>query len=1019
MPRPGVRGATIRRRRDEAVAPLLEVLEDRLLLAAAITGDILSVSPDPRGEPVQSIQIAFSQAVEDFGKDDLVLLRSGVSLDLASASLASANGLLWTLSGLAELTSAAGSYVLSIADVEPFIQSSPGGLDTMAPGVVSDAWTMDLTAPTAAIAEVAPNPRTSSVNSIQIVFSEIVTMFTRDDLVLTRDQVPLDLSDATLTAADAMTWTLGNLAGLTGAEGTYALSLTAAGVMDMAANPVREDATRTWLVDLTGPSADVLDVRPDPRNSFVPSVQVTFTEPAAGLTAANFTLTRGGAAVDISGAVLSTADNVTWTLENLAGATGAEGLYVLEVSAAGVADLLGNPMPLGATDSWLVDNTAPTAQVLAVLPQARKTVVESVEIRFSEPVSGFTTDDLSMTLDGQPRPMAGATLSTEDGIVWTLGNLCRSTGSMGAYEITLHGDSIIDSAGNPVAEDAARQWLLTTAGPAVGIAAEDANIGEGAAGGGRFLVSRTGSVEANLDVYFDVLGSAGNGVDYRLISRKVTIPAGRVSAAVVISPLNDQRPENDETVVLRLRAHSAYKIDPSAPKAALTILDDDQRVRIEATTPQALEEGGSPGRFTITRSVITDQPLTVKLSIGGNACYGLDYAAIVRSVVIAPGAATATVDVMPLDDSRIENDEQVTARVLPSIDYSINPSLASAGVAIIDNECRVRIEAVTPMTSEGGLAAGQFLVSRSVVTDQPLTVRLQIGGGASNGRDYTWVAGTATILARQQSAVVSIAPLDDARPEQDEKVAVRILSGAGYSIDPQASRAELTILDNDCRVSIAAEIPQASEEGSVAGKFTITRSVVTDQPLTVYVSGGGSAAAGADYQALPRSVVIPAGLASASLDVRPADDARAESDETVSLRLLSTSQYSVDALASGAQVVILDNDCRVRIESGDPTASETAADTAVFTVSRSIVTAQPLTVYLSIDGTARMGYDYQTFGRAVVIPANLASATVAIVPMNDNTPELNEEILVRALPAALCSIDPARALIRAVIVDND
>jgi hypothetical protein len=44
-----------------------------------------------------------------------------------------------------------------------------------------------------------------------------------------RDGAPVSLSGATLTTSNNVTWTLGNLSGLTDPAGTYVLTLTAAG----------------------------------------------------------------------------------------------------------------------------------------------------------------------------------------------------------------------------------------------------------------------------------------------------------------------------------------------------------------------------------------------------------------------------------------------------------------------------------------------------------------------------------------------------------------------------------------------------------------------------------------------------------------------------------------------------------------------------------------------------------------------------------------------------------------------
>ena len=76
-------------------------------------------------------------------------------------------------------------------------------------------------------------------------------------------------------------------------------------------------------VDTTAPTADILDVTPDPRNTAVDSITLVFSEPVTGLDRADLRLTRdGGGNLLTAAQTLTTADNVTWTLVNLAGLTG-------------------------------------------------------------------------------------------------------------------------------------------------------------------------------------------------------------------------------------------------------------------------------------------------------------------------------------------------------------------------------------------------------------------------------------------------------------------------------------------------------------------------------------------------------------------------------------------------------------------------------------------------------------------------------------------------------------------------
>src|SRR5262245_61149227 len=66
--------------------------------------------------------------------------------------------------------------------------------------------------------------------------------------------------------------------------------------------------------------------------------------------------------------------------------------------------------------------------------------------------------------------------------------------------------------------------------PLVTIIASDHHAAEAEQVVGIFTVSRTGATEASLNVFYELSGSARNGVDYQELPRSLTIPAGATSA---------------------------------------------------------------------------------------------------------------------------------------------------------------------------------------------------------------------------------------------------------------------------------------------------------------------------------------------------------------------------------------------------------------------------------------------------------------------------------------------------------
>src|SRR5207253_1473756 len=125
-------------------------------------------------------------------------------------------------------------------------------------------------------------------------------------------------------------------------------------------------------------------------------------------------------------------------------------------------DLAGNALVSNASDAWVVDLTAPTADIVDVTPDPRTTAVSAITIRFSEVVSGFDLADLQLKRDGGSNFLTSAqTLTSSDNITWTLDNLSGLTVISASYTLTLTatGSGIVDTAGNALAADASDNWV--------------------------------------------------------------------------------------------------------------------------------------------------------------------------------------------------------------------------------------------------------------------------------------------------------------------------------------------------------------------------------------------------------------------------------------------------------------------------------------------------------------------------------------------------------------------------------
>ena len=129
-------------------------------------------------------------------------------------------------------------------------------------------------------------------------------------------------------------------------------------------------AVLTATTGPAGPTADVVDVSPDPRVTALGSVRIAFSEAVTGFGLSDLLLTRDGDAPGtnlLTGphASLTTTDGggVTWTLSGLDTVTGREGRYVLRLAPSAESGIVatsdGDPLAAPASEAWRVDLTPP------------------------------------------------------------------------------------------------------------------------------------------------------------------------------------------------------------------------------------------------------------------------------------------------------------------------------------------------------------------------------------------------------------------------------------------------------------------------------------------------------------------------------------------------------------------------------------------------------------------------------------------------------------------------------------
>ncbi|MFN7228449.1 MAG: hypothetical protein ACK5UG_05280, partial [Synechococcaceae cyanobacterium] len=176
------------------------------------------------------------------------------------------------------------------------------------------------------------------------------------------------------------------------------------------------------------------------------------------------------------------------------------------------------------------------------------------------------------------------------------------------------------------------------------------------------------------------------------------------------------------------------------------IIDSLPSITLAASLIPMAEDGAGNLIYTFSRTGSLISELTVTYTVAGTATAGSDYtgidpAAATRSVVFAPGAATAVVEIDPIADMVGELDEIVALTLLPASGYTIGTTEAVVGT--ISNDDRPRITGITTTGTKLELQFSDALVTTGLLASR---FAATVAGVARSISSWAAVAGDPTRL---------------------------------------------------------------------------------------------------------------------------------------------------------------------------------------------------------------------------------------------------------------------------------
>ena len=511
---------------------------------------------------------------------------------------------------------------------------------------------------------------------------------------------------------------------------------------------------------------------------------------------------------------------------------------------------------------------------------------------------------------------------------------------------------------------------------------------------GLFTINTTKEFSAPVTVNLLVTGTATGGTDYSALGASFIFPANASSTTLPVEVLSDNLVEANETVIVTMAGTDNGDVTiGAADNATVTITDNDVAVLSIAATTQAAEDA-TDGLFTISTTNQFSTPVTVDITVGGSATEGTDYATIGTQIVFPANQNTVTIPVDVTADNILEPDETVTVTMIGTNNGDVSIGAADNAMVTIADDDAASLSIVATTQAVEDATDGLFTISTSKQFTSDVTVTFMVGGNATPGTDYTGLGTSFIFPANTNSTTIAVPVLADNLVEPDETVTVTLAGTDNADVTIGATdNATVTITDNDvAELSIVATI-QAAEDGT-DGLFTINTTKEFSAPVTVNLLVTGTATGGTDYSALGASFIFPANASSTTLPVEVLSDNLVEANETVIVTMAGTDNGDVTiGAADNATVTITDNDVAVLSIAATTQAAEDATD-GLFTISTTNQFSIPVTVDITVGGSATEGTDYATIGTQIVFPANQNTVTIPVDVTADNILEPDETVTV-------------------------
>ncbi|MEM8860193.1 MAG: Calx-beta domain-containing protein, partial [Chloroflexota bacterium] len=328
--------------------------------------------------------------------------------------------------------------------------------------------------------------------------------------------------------------------------------------------------------------------------------------------------------------------------------------------------------------------------------------------------------------------------------------------------------------------------------------------------------------------------------------------------------------------------------------------------------------------YTITITALQTEPVTVTVrSNNGSARTGVDFIGIFsKELVIEPSSLTVSDQVLLIDDTDIETDENLSISIIgvesDQGDVTIGSPSTATGRILDDDPNNTPIVGLVGGQAVEASGSIPFTVTLDSAVAYPITVSVKTedGSAETSDSDYQVLADFDVVIDPGQILATGQINLnDDSKVEADETVSLEVqaIDADGATINDLPDPVTLSIL-NDDSATITLSAPSDTMEGN-SGQTPFVFDVSLDNPVDGgfqidYESNSGTATVSNDFVDNDGTLTF-AGTSNEAkqITVNVIGDTVVEGQEnfSVSLKNLAStslgSSISVDSAAMSANII--------------------------------------------------------------------------------------------------------------------